>query len=138
MHTCRPSKKSVRASSSNFFFLAVLLIGLILAFIPLGLSMTRIRSSKACGPFVNFNRSWDVVPHTVGGFPGALQKVLNGIASEAFAVPFFVVICLIMFYFIALAGAHKRVVDQLREQLVMESRDKQFLIRKLTEAQKRS
>uniref|UniRef100_A0A452HUW8 Transmembrane channel-like protein n=1 Tax=Gopherus agassizii TaxID=38772 RepID=A0A452HUW8_9SAUR len=133
MHTCRPSKKSVRASSSNFFFLAVLLIGLILAFIPLGLSMTRIRSSKACGPFVNFNSSWDVVPRTIRGFPTALQKVLNGIASEAFAVPFFMVICLIMFYFIALAGAYKRVVDQLREQLVMESRDKQFLIRKLTE-----
>ncbi|XP_065267950.1 transmembrane channel-like protein 7 isoform X1 [Emys orbicularis] len=119
MHTCRPSKRSVRASSSNFFFLVVLLIGLILAFIPLGLSMTRIRSSKACGPFVNFNSSWDVVPHTIRGFPTALQKVLNGIASEAFAVPFFMVICLVMFYFIALAGAHKRVVDQLREQLVM-------------------
>lgn len=46
------------------------------------------------------------------------------------------VVCLIMFYFIALAGAHKRVVEQLREQLVMESRDKLFLIRKITEAQK--
>ncbi|XP_053897814.1 transmembrane channel-like protein 7 [Malaclemys terrapin pileata] len=138
MHTCKPSKRSVRASSSNFFFLVVLLIGLILAFIPLGLSMTRIPSSKACGPFVNFNNSWDVVPHTIRGFPTALQKVLNGIASEAFAVPFLMVICLIMVYFIALAGAHKRVVDQLREQLVMESRDKQFLIRKLAEAQKHS
>ncbi|EMP31530.1 Transmembrane channel-like protein 7 [Chelonia mydas] len=119
MHTCRPSKRPVRASSSNFFFLVVLLIGLVLAFIPLGLSMTYFRPSKACGPFVNFNSSWDVVPHTIQGFPTALQKVLNGIASEAFAVPFFMVICLIMFYFIALAGAHKRVVDQLREQLVM-------------------
>ncbi|CAM5143315.1 unnamed protein product [Eretmochelys imbricata] len=138
MHTCRPSKRPVRASSSNFFFLVVLLIGLVLAFIPLGLSMTYFRPSKACGPFVNFNSSWDVVPHTIQGFPTALQKVLNGIASEAFAVPFFMVICLIMFYFIALAGAHKRVVDQLREQLVMESRDKLFLIRKLTEAQKHS
>ncbi|CAM5086883.1 unnamed protein product [Natator depressus] len=138
MHTCRPSKRPVRASSSNFFFLVVLLIGLVLAFIPLGLSMTYFRPSKACGPFVNFNSSWDVVPHTIQGFPTALQKVLNGIASEAFAVPFFMVICLIMFYFIALAGAHKRVVDQLREQLVMESRDKLFLIRKLSEAQKHS
>uniref|UniRef100_A0A8D0GMP7 Transmembrane channel-like protein n=1 Tax=Sphenodon punctatus TaxID=8508 RepID=A0A8D0GMP7_SPHPU len=138
MHTCRPSTRPFRASSSNFFFLVVLLIGLVLAFIPLGLSMTHLRSSKACGPFVNFNRSWDVVPYTIHTFPAALRKVLNGIASEAFAVPFFMVICLVMFYFIALAGAHKRVVDQLREQLVMESRDKLFLIRKLTEAQRHS
>ncbi|XP_038274646.1 LOW QUALITY PROTEIN: transmembrane channel-like protein 7 [Dermochelys coriacea] len=138
MHTCRPSKRLVRASSSNFFFLVVLLIGLILAFIILGISMTHFRSSKVCGPFVNFNSSWDVVPHTIQGFPTALQKVLNGIASEAFAVPFFMVICLMMFYFIAVAGAQKRVVDQLRDQCVMEHHDKLFLIRKLTEAQKHS
>ncbi|XP_047916391.1 transmembrane channel-like protein 7 [Anser cygnoides] len=136
IHTRKPPGRPIRASSSNFFFLVVLLIGLVLAFIPLGISIAHIPSSKACGPFRNFNTSWAVVPDTILGFPTGLQKVLNGIASEAFAVPFFMVVCLIMFYFIALAGAHKRVVEQLREQLVMESRDKLFLIRKITEAQK--
>ncbi|XP_035404907.1 transmembrane channel-like protein 7 isoform X3 [Cygnus atratus] len=136
IHTRKPPGRPIRASSSNFFFLVVLLIGLVLAFIPLGISIAHIPSSKACGPFRNFNTSWAVVPDTILGFPTGLQKVLNGIASEAFAVPFFMVICLIMFYFIALAGAHRRVVEQLREQLVMESRDKLFLIRKITEAQK--
>ncbi|NXM73311.1 TMC7 protein, partial [Serilophus lunatus] len=134
-HTCKPSAKPIRASSSNFFFLAVLLIGLVLAFIPVGVSIASIPSSKACGPFRNFNTSWEVVPVTILEFPRGLQKFLFGIASEAFAVPIFMVICLIMFYFIALAGAHKRVVEQLREQLVLESRDKMFLIRKITEAQ---
>ncbi|NXU49485.1 TMC7 protein, partial [Turnix velox] len=118
-HTRKPAARPIRASSSNFFFLVVLLIGLILAFIPLGISIAHIPSSKACGPFRSFNTSWAIVPHTIDGFPTSLQKVIYGIASEAFAVPFFMVICLIMFYFIALAGAHKRVVEQLREQLVM-------------------
>ncbi|KFO79983.1 Transmembrane channel-like 7, partial [Cuculus canorus] len=136
IHTCKPASRPVRASSSNFFFLVVLLIGLVLAFIPLGISIAQIPSSKACGPFRNFNTSWAVVPATVLGFPAGLQQVLYGITSEAFAVPFFMVICLVMVYFIALAGAHKRVVEQLREQLVMESRDKQFLIRKIAEAQR--
>ncbi|NXK48619.1 TMC7 protein, partial [Chauna torquata] len=122
IHTRKPPGRPIRASSSNFFFLVVLLIGLILAFIPLGISIAHISSSKACGPFRNFNTSWAVVPYTILGFPTGLQKVLNGIASEAFAVPFFMVVCLIMFYFIALAGAHKRVVEQLREQLVMVSK----------------
>ncbi|KAM9598679.1 transmembrane channel-like protein 7 isoform 5-T7 [Morphnus guianensis] len=137
IHTCKPAARPIRASSSNFFFLVVLLIGLVLAFIPLGISIAHISSSKACGPFRSFNTSWAVVPDTILGFPTGLQQVLHGIASEAFAVPFFMVTCLVMFYFIALAGAHKRVVEQLREQLVMESRDKQFLIRKITEAQRR-
>ncbi|NXQ82773.1 TMC7 protein, partial [Nyctibius grandis] len=136
IHTCKPAARPIRASSSNFFFLVVLLIGLLLAFIPLGISIAHIPSSKACGPFRSFNTSWAVVPDTVLGFPTGLQRVLHAIASEAFAVPFFMVVCLIMFYFIALAGAHKRVVEQLREQLVMESRDKMFLIRKIAEAQR--
>ncbi|KFM09108.1 Transmembrane channel-like 7, partial [Aptenodytes forsteri] len=136
IHTRKPAARPIRASSSNFFFLVVLLIGLVLAFIPLGISIAYIPSSKACGPFRSFNTSWAVVPDTILGFPTGLQQVLHGIASEAFAVPFFMVICLIMFYFIALAGAHKRVVEQLREQLMMESHDKLFLIRKITEAQR--
>uniref|UniRef100_A0A669QM78 Transmembrane channel-like protein n=1 Tax=Phasianus colchicus TaxID=9054 RepID=A0A669QM78_PHACC len=119
IHTCKPASRPIRASSSNFFFLVVLLIGLILAFVPLGVSIAHISSSKACGPFRNFNTSWAVVPETILEFPIGLQKVLFGIASEAFAVPFFMVTCLLMFYLIALAGAHKRVVEQLREQLVM-------------------
>ncbi|XP_009481076.2 transmembrane channel-like protein 7 [Pelecanus crispus] len=136
IHTRKPAARPIRASSSNFFFLVVLLIGLVLAFVPLGISIAHIPSSKACGPFRSFNTSWAVVPATVLGFPTGLQQVLHAIASEAFAVPFFMVICLIMVYLIALAGAHKRVVEQLREQLALESRDKLFLIRKITEAQR--
>ncbi|XP_057342966.1 transmembrane channel-like protein 7 isoform X4 [Manis pentadactyla] len=135
LYTCRPSPRQFRASNSNFFFLLVLLIGLCLAIIPLTISMARIPSSKACGPFTNFNTTWEVVPKTVNTFPSSLQSLVHGITSEAFAVPFFMIICLVMFYFIALAGAHKRVVVQLREQLSLESRDKRYLIQKLTEAQ---
>ncbi|XP_029432746.1 transmembrane channel-like protein 7 isoform X2 [Rhinatrema bivittatum] len=135
MQNCRPSQKPFRASSSNFFFLLVLLIGLILACGPVAIGIAHIRASKACGPFVTFNTSWEIIPYTVNSFPVGIRNVLYGITSEAFAVPFFVLICLIMFYFIALAGAHKRVVIQLREQLAVEGRDKLFLIRKLSEAQ---
>nr|XP_033818793.1 transmembrane channel-like protein 7 isoform X2 [Geotrypetes seraphini] len=135
MKNCIPSPKPFRASSSNFFFLLVLLIGLILACIPVGTGIAYMRSSKACGPFVAFNTSWDIIGYTVNRMPPGLQKIFNGITSEAFAVPFFVLICLILFYFIALAGAHKRVVMQLRKQLALEGRDKLFLIRKLAELQ---
>ncbi|TRZ21193.1 hypothetical protein HGM15179_005954 [Zosterops borbonicus] len=136
IHTCKPAARPVRASGSNFFFLVVLLIGLLLAFVPLGVSIAHIPSSKACGPFRSFNTSWEVIPDTVLLFPKALQDIIFGVTSEAFAVPLFVILCIIMFYVIALDRAHKRMVEQLREQLVLESRDKMFLIRKITEAQK--
>ncbi|XP_067859309.1 transmembrane channel-like protein 7 isoform X2 [Heptranchias perlo] len=131
MNNCRPSTRPFRASSSNFFFLAVLLIGLPLACVPILFSIALIRSSKSCGPFVNFNTSWGIIPATINNFPKGLKNLLYGLGSEAFAVPFFLIVCLILFYLVALAGAHKRVVHQLRDQLAM-GRDKQYLIRKLT------
>ncbi|NXP37602.1 TMC7 protein, partial [Leiothrix lutea] len=136
IHTCRPAARPIRASSSNFFFLVVLLIGLLLAFVPLGVSIARIPSSKACGPFMNFNTSWEVIPDTVHQFPRGLKELVLVMTSEAFAVPVFVILCIIMLYVIALARAHKRVVEQLREQLVVAGRDKMFLIRKIADAQK--
>ncbi|KAF1394792.1 hypothetical protein PFLUV_G00004830 [Perca fluviatilis] len=138
INNCRPATRPFRASSSNFFFLAVLLIGLALACVPVTFSMAQINSSHACGPFVNYNTSWEVLPTAVSELPDRIQKLLLALSSEAFAVSFFVVTCLAMFYVIALAGAHKRVINQLREQLAMEGRDKRFLIQKLCQAQRLS
>ncbi|XP_063790476.1 transmembrane channel-like protein 7 isoform X2 [Pseudophryne corroboree] len=134
MENCRPATRPFRASSSNFFFQVVLLIGLILACVPVGIGIAQIPASKACGPFLNYNTSWQIIPSTVDQFPEGLKKTIYVIASESFAVPFFMLSCLVMFYFMALVGAHKRVVEQLQEHLVMESRDKMFLIKQLTEA----
>ncbi|XP_056266148.1 transmembrane channel-like protein 7 [Pseudoliparis swirei] len=135
---CRPAARPFRASSSNFFFLVVLLIGLALACLPVSFSVAQINSSQACGPFVNYNTSWEVLPATVSELPHGIKTLLFALSSEAFAVSFFVVTCLAMFYVIALAGAHKRVINQLREQLAMEGRDKHFLIQKLCQAQRLS
>lgn len=138
VNNCRPATRPFRASSSNFFFLAVLLIGLALACIPVLVSIAQMESSQACGPFIKFKTAWEVVPETIKTLPDGLQRVLYTLASEPFAVSIFVVTCLAMFYVIALAGAHKQVIDQLREQLAMEGRDKRFLIHKLCDAQRRS
>uniref|UniRef100_A0A8C1LAP9 Transmembrane channel-like protein n=1 Tax=Cyprinus carpio TaxID=7962 RepID=A0A8C1LAP9_CYPCA len=118
---CRPATRPFRASSSNFFFLVVLLIGLALASVPVIVSIAEIRSSRACGPFMSYNTSWEVVPRVVSQLPPSLCSFLQALASEAFAVSFFVITCLGMFYVIALAGAHKRVIEHLRDQLAMVS-----------------
>ncbi|XP_063064130.1 BOS complex subunit NOMO1 [Engraulis encrasicolus] len=138
VNNCRPATRPFRASSSNFFFLVVLLIGLALACVPVLISIGHINSSQACGPFISYTTSWAVVPETVKTLPQGLATFLYALASEPFAVSLFVISCLAMFYIIALAGAHKKVINQLREQLAMEGRDKRFLIQKLVQAQKRA
>lgn len=138
MNNCRPATRPFRASSSNFFFLGVLLIGLALACLPVIVSVAQINCSQACGPFVSYNTSWEVLPHTISQLPVEVQTLLYAISSEAFAVCLFVFTCLAMFYVIALAGAYKRVINQLRDQLAMDLRDKHFLIQKLCQAQRPS
>ncbi|XP_043969623.1 transmembrane channel-like protein 7 [Gambusia affinis] len=135
IRNCRPATRPFRASSSNFFFLGVLLIGLILACLPISISLAQIKSSQACGPFFRYNTSWEALPDAVEALPQNAKTFIHLLASETFAVSFFVVTCLAMFYVIALAGAHKKVINQLREKLVMEGQDKRFLIRKLCQAQ---
>ncbi|XP_055365682.1 transmembrane channel-like protein 7 isoform X2 [Betta splendens] len=130
MKNCRPATRPFRASSSNFFFLGVLLIGLSLASVPVVFSIAQINSSKACGPFVNYTTSWEALTSTVSQLPSGIRGLLYILSSEVVAVSLFVITCLGMFYVIALAGAHKRVINQLREQLAMEVRDKHFLMAK--------
>ncbi|XP_023189394.1 LOW QUALITY PROTEIN: nodal modulator 1-like [Xiphophorus maculatus] len=132
---CRPATRPFRASSSHFFFLGVLLIGLILACLPISISLAQLKPSQACGPFSNYNTSWEALPAAVEALPQNAKNFINLLGSETFAVSFFVVTCLAMFYVIALAGAHKKVINQLREKLVMEGQDKRFLIQKLCQAQ---
>lgn len=65
-----------------------------------------IPSSKACGPFRNYNTSWEVVPDTILQFPTGLQQVLFGMASEAFAVPFFVILWWVLWRLDSLMQLH--------------------------------
>lgn len=65
-----------------------------------------IPSSKACGPFRNFNTSWEIIPDTILQFPTGLQQFLFGISSEAFAVPFFVILWWVLWRFDSLMQLH--------------------------------
>ena len=51
----------------------------------------RINCSQACGPFVNYTTSWEVLPTAVKELPDGVQNLLFALSSEAFAVSFFVV-----------------------------------------------
>lgn len=52
---------------------------------------SRINCSQACGPFVNYNTSWEVLPTTVSQLPYGVKTFLFALSSEAFAVSFFVI-----------------------------------------------
>ncbi|KAK2112166.1 hypothetical protein P7K49_011913 [Saguinus oedipus] len=89
----RASLRPFRASSSTFFFQLVLLLGLLLAVVPLGYVVSSIHSSLDCGLFTNYSAPWQVVPELVAlGLPPLGQRALHYLGSHAFSFPLLIML----------------------------------------------
>ncbi|XP_076237397.1 transmembrane channel-like protein 7 [Calliopsis andreniformis] len=127
-----PSSKVYRASKSNSLFMFILLISFILCTIPIGYSIAEIMPSKACGPFRGFKSVWELLIITFLQFPNWLQSILYFVSTAGFGVPAFIILILLLYYYYAVSVANKHMVTVLKNQLVLEGHDKQFLLNRLS------
>ncbi|XP_059196022.1 transmembrane channel-like protein 7 isoform X2 [Centropristis striata] len=130
-NNCRPALKTFRSTTSTFFFLAVLLFGWILALVVMIYSLAEIRPSMGCGPFRFFPTMWSIVPTSFYNLSEVTQEFLFFIGSQAFSIPLFALLFVVMWYFIALASVYGKSVALLRAQIKLEGRDKQFLLKQI-------
>lgn len=129
---CTPSSQVYRASRSNSLFMFVLLVSFILAIIPVGYSIAEIEPSKSCGPFRDLPTVWKLVTNTFERFPDWIQNVLFFLGTAGFGIPAFVILALLLYYYYAVSIANKHMVSVLKNQLVLEGHDKQFLLNRLS------
>ncbi|XP_076010862.1 transmembrane channel-like protein 7 isoform X2 [Genypterus blacodes] len=132
-YNCRPAVKTFRSTTSTFFFLVVLLFGLGLATVVMIYSLANIHPSEGCGPFRSFSTMWAIVPASFYSLSMTTQDFLFFIGSQAFSIPLFVLSCVVMCYFIALASVYGKTVTLFRAQLKLEGRDKKFLVKQIEE-----
>ncbi|XP_048881656.1 transmembrane channel-like protein 7 isoform X2 [Brienomyrus brachyistius] len=130
---CRPADRTFRSNSSNFFFLLVLLLGWSLATVALIYAAVMIHPSMSCGPFRFLSMMWSVVPDSLQTLSNSSRDFLYFMGSQAFCIPLFVSLCVVLCYIAALASVYGKTVSLLRSQLKMEGRDKQFLVKKIKE-----
>uniref|UniRef100_H3DP10 Transmembrane channel-like protein n=1 Tax=Tetraodon nigroviridis TaxID=99883 RepID=H3DP10_TETNG len=130
-HNCRPALRTFRSTTSTFFFLVVLLFGWGLATTVMVYSVTAIHPSMSCGPFRFFDNMWLIVPATLYSLSDTSRDFLFFIGSQAFSIPLFILLCVVLCYFIALASVYGKTVRLLRTQLKLEGRDKQFLVKQI-------
>ncbi|XP_051921034.1 transmembrane channel-like protein 7 isoform X2 [Hippocampus zosterae] len=128
---CRPALKTFRSTTSNFFFLMVLLFGWTVATLVMIYSVAEIRPSMGCGPFRVFPYMWAIVPTSFHRLSEVTRDFLFFVGSQAFLVPLFALSCVVMCYVIALAAVYGKIVTLLRAQLKQEGRDKQFLVKQI-------
>lgn len=129
---CTPSPVVYKASKSKSLFMSVLLLGFILSIAPVAYSIAEILPSINCGPFRGFNKVWDLVVNTFKEFPNLLRDIIFFIGTSTFAVPAFAVLLFFLYYYWAVATANRHMVTVLRNQLVLEGHDKQFLLNRLS------
>lgn len=130
---CRPALRTFRSTSSNFFFLLVLLFGWMLASMVLIYSVAKIHPSYGCGPFRFSPSMWHVVPEAIDLLTSTSKEFLFYIGSQKSSIPLFIFSCVLLCYMGALTSVHGKSVALLKCQCNLEQRDKQFLVRQIEE-----
>lgn len=129
LRNSKASPRLFRASSSTFFFQLVLLLGLLLAAVPLAYVITSTRSSWDCGLFANYSAPWQVVPELVTlQLPLAGQRTLHYLSSHAFSFPLLILLSLVLTVCVSQSRANARAIQGLRKQLVWLVQEKWHLV----------
>lgn len=130
----QPSVRPWRAVHAQTVFLALAFLSFGLATATLGYALLNIQPSEVCGPFKGLETTYAAFLNL---FPRldqpAAESVETGRAFQYLLSPFafflgIVVLSLCLYYVRALAHAHAEMVALLREQLIMEGKDKVFLL----------
>ncbi|XP_006144801.1 transmembrane channel-like protein 4 [Tupaia chinensis] len=125
--TCSPASRTFRASTVNFFFPLVLLVGLAISAVPVLYSIFVIPPSKLCGPFRGQLSIWDPIPKTICTLPKTAKNLLFFLGTQGFAVPLLLLSSILMAYTVALANSYGRLVSELKRQMESEAQNKVFL-----------
>lgn len=125
--TCSPASRTFRASTVNFFFPLVLLLGLAISAVPVLYGIFVIPPSKLCGPFRGQLSIWSEIPKSIGSLPETAQNFLFFLGTQAFAVPLLLLSSILMAYTVALANSYGRLISELKRQIETEAQNKVFL-----------
>lgn len=128
----KPSAILYRASRSNSMFMFILLLSFVLAVIPIVYAVAEIHPSRSCGPFRGLTSVWEAAISSFMAMPVAFQNIIFFFGTATFAIPCFVILILFLYYYYAVSAANKHMVEVLKNQLVLEGHDKQFLLNRLS------
>ncbi|KAG5671974.1 hypothetical protein PVAND_002138 [Polypedilum vanderplanki] len=128
----KPSTILYRASRSNSLFMIILLLSFSISIIPVVYAIAEIMPSRSCGPFRGLNSVWERAINAFEKLPKLLQDIIFFFGTSSFAIPCFIVLILFLYYYYSVSAANKHMVQVLKNQLVLEGHDKQFLLNRLS------
>ncbi|XP_012379928.2 voltage-gated chloride channel TMC4 [Dasypus novemcinctus] len=131
--TCSPASRTFRASTVNFFFPLVLLLGLAISAVPVLYSIFLISPSQLCGPFRGQKTIWVLIPNSTDSLPQTARDFVLFLGTQSFAVPLLLISSILMAYILALANSYGRLISELKRQIQKEVQNKVFLAQRAVE-----
>ncbi|XP_015907963.2 transmembrane channel-like protein 7 isoform X2 [Parasteatoda tepidariorum] len=133
---CTPPPIPYKASRSNAMFIMILLLSFFSVLIIHGYSLSSLDPSPACSPFRYYSAMVDAIPITLYSESSSLASIVNLIFSGIVLFPAIILLCIAVYYYWTIVIAHRKMIKILKSQIVLEGRDKQFLLNRLTHAAK--
>lgn len=114
--TCNvPHEIIFRASRSNNFYFALLLMMLFLCVLPVGFAIVWQKPSVHCGPFSDYKLIFHIFTKTLrNGLPKYFHGILDYIASPGIVIPLLVLLILIIYYLVSLTNSLREANSDLK------------------------
>ncbi|XP_030647677.1 transmembrane channel-like protein 1 [Chanos chanos] len=113
-----PQERVFKASGSNNFYMAMLLVILFLSTLPAIYTIVTIPPSFDCGPFSGKNRMFDVIQETLEtDFPAWFGKVFSYASNPGLVLPFILVMVLAIYYLQSTSKTYKQANIELKKKL---------------------
>ncbi|XP_020791025.2 transmembrane channel-like protein 1 [Boleophthalmus pectinirostris] len=113
-----PQERVFKASGSNNFYMAMLLVILFLSTLPAIYTIVSIPPSFDCGPFSGKNRMFDVIQETLeSDFPAWFGKVFSYASNPGLVLPFILLMVLAIYYLQSTSKSYKQANVELKKKL---------------------
>ncbi|XP_067084561.1 LOW QUALITY PROTEIN: transmembrane channel-like protein 1 [Osmerus mordax] len=113
-----PQERVFKASRSNNFYMAMLLVILFLSTLPAIYTVVSIPPSFDCGPFSGKNRMYDVIQETLDSdFPPWFSKGFSYVSNPGLVLPFILLMVLAIYYLQSTSKTYKQANLELKKKL---------------------
>uniref|UniRef100_A0A8C2WCQ9 Transmembrane channel-like protein n=1 Tax=Cyclopterus lumpus TaxID=8103 RepID=A0A8C2WCQ9_CYCLU len=113
-----PQERVFKASGSNNFYMAMLLVILFLSTLPAIYTIVTIPPSFDCGPFSGKQHMFDVIQETLElDFPAWFGKVFSYASNPGLVLPFILLMVLAIYYLQSTSKSYKEANVELKKKL---------------------
>ncbi|XP_068995165.1 transmembrane channel-like protein 1 [Embiotoca jacksoni] len=113
-----PQERVFKASGSNNFYMAMLLVILFLSTLPAIYTIVTIPPSFDCGPFSGKSRMFDVIQETLeSDFPAWFSKVFSYASNPGLVLPFILLMVLAIYYLQSTSKSYREANVDLKRKL---------------------